>query len=109
MTGPKRRRRRFSLRTLFVAVSICGCAFGFALRAVRLEARAKVHQDLAVHSLAQKIAMGASQRPFMSDNELAQIAQKRQSAFAQWERQTATATNCRRAIWRPWIEPQTGP
>jgi hypothetical protein len=91
---------RFRLRTVFIAVTVCGLAIGIWARARRLEALAQFHEQQAVDSITPVFNATRDEQDRMGAERWNQL-QSECLAEAQWHQ--TLSIECRRAIWRPWL------
>jgi hypothetical protein len=91
MTAPRRRRFRFSLRTLFAVVTVAAIALALWLRAQRLQVRSDEHLSAAINSLLESEAERAQER-------LAHSSYLRKVAA----HHLLLSTKYQQAVWRPW-------
>jgi len=97
MSTPPRRRWSFSLRTLFMAVTLVAIYCGLTVRANRLENHARYHEQMGIESC--RIFLHAPAEEIGTPAWKALRAQCR--ALEEWHGEMSLRS--RRAIRRPWI------
>lgn len=105
-TAPKRRWPRFTLRTLFVVVTVLAVGIELWQRADRLQKQATAHKFKAIGALLWQSGRDTQLPP---PEELAIYLEKDAYFRALAGYHKGMCNKCLRAVWRPWVQLQDDP